>query len=260
MLYDDLVPDLRYFVCRHCTPAWNMRHTTISFIDLTYVFGGHGAYTVNGTRYACGPGDLICVPRGGTRQGRVDPQQPMRLYACNLQLTDLKGQHLPLPFPPHIQIGLREDLLDLYRDINTAWVRKRPGYRILVRALLLQILHIYFTFLFDPEHTDHANAHVQKALRLLHEQFAEKISVVGLARHVGLNPSYFGTLFREETGTCVQDYLNRIRADHAENLLISGGFSIKEVAVRCGFDDAFYFSKVFKRYKGVPPSHVISPQ
>ncbi len=256
MWYDDLVPDMRYFVCRHCSPAWIMPKTYISFIDLTYVFSGYGTYLVNGTRYTCGPGDLICIPRGGMRQGWIDPAQPMSLYASNLQLTNLAGQHVALPFAPFTRIGLRDEILALYQDIHTAWVRQRPGYRMLVRALLLQILHHYLTILYTPENCQHTNAHVQKALSLLHAHFAEKISVASLARRVGLNASYFGTLFKVETGSTVQDYRNRLRADYAENLLVSGGLTIKEVAVRCGFDDAFYFSKVFKRYKGVPPSRI----
>ena len=258
MLYDEIVPDLRYFVCRHCAPGWNMPASTIGFIDLTYVFRGHGTYTVNGVQYPCGPGDLVCIPQGGTRQGKIKLEEPMSLYASNLLLFDLSGRDIQLPFPPHSHIGLREDLLALYHELNTAWVRKRPGYRILVRSLLLRILHLYLSVFFFHDDALDLDLHVKKAMRLIYENSDRDIEVVDLARQIGLNPSYFGTLFHQVTGHTVKDYLNRIRTDHAENLLASGEFSVKEVANRCGFEDHFYFSKVFKRYKGIPPSQVSS--
>jgi transcriptional regulator GlxA family with amidase domain len=40
-------------------------------------------------------------------------------------------------------------------------------------------------------------------------------------------------------------------------MLSSGQFKIKEVAANCGFDDYYYFSKVFKNIKGYPPSKVV---
>lgn len=50
------------------------------------------------------------------------------------------------------------------------------------------------------------------------------------------------------------EYLTRFRIDEACVLLRSQGLSVSEAAFSSGFSDQLYFSRVFKRYKGVPPS------
>ncbi|MBP7402907.1 MAG: helix-turn-helix domain-containing protein [Clostridia bacterium] len=254
MDYDDLVPDLRNFIHRHCTPTWRIPTATVDFVDLTYVYRGHGTFIVNGTVLDAGPGDMICVPRGGTIQAGTDPDDPMCLFACNMILRDTAGFDASVPFPAYARIGVRDNLLTLYNELNTVWVRRRPGYRILVRSILLRILHLYFAILYFHNDAPDMDPHVVKAVRYLHENYSSAIDVGSLAGRIGLNRSYFGTVFRNATGLTVKEYLNRIRVDHAENLLVSGEFPVKDVAARCGFEDPFYFCKVFRRFKGLPPS------
>ncbi len=56
------------------------------------------------------------------------------------------------------------------------------------------------------------------------------------------------------------DYLTEYRINEACKLLRAGNLSIAEVAVSVGFFDQFYFSRVFKRAKGVPPSKYFAAQ
>ena len=54
----------------------------------------------------------------------------------------------------------------------------------------------------------------------------------------------------------MKEYLNQIRINNAENMIASGEFRVYEAATKCGFDDIFYFSRVFKSIKGYAPSKV----
>ena len=56
------------------------------------------------------------------------------------------------------------------------------------------------------------------------------------------------------------DYLAEYRINEACKLLRAGSLSIAEVAISVGFFDQFYFSRVFKRAKGVPPSKYLASQ
>ena len=56
------------------------------------------------------------------------------------------------------------------------------------------------------------------------------------------------------------DYLTEYRINEACKLLRAGNLSIAEVAISVGFFDQFYFSRVFKRAKGVPPSRYVAAQ
>ncbi len=91
----------------------------------------------------------------------------------------------------------------------------------------------------------------------LFHHYAEPVSVPALASLVRLNPRYFGNWFSERTGMTVKEYVHRIRIRKATDLLATGGFNVAEAAYRSGFEDVFYFSKVFKRIAGHPPSDLI---
>lgn len=83
------------------------------------------------------------------------------------------------------------------------------------------------------------------------------ISIAGLAGQLGLNRSYFSTLFRQRTGLSPQQYLLKCRMEHARELLCGYGFTPGEAALAVGYPDIFAFSRMFKRYYGFSPSEAI---
>lgn len=75
-----------------------------------------------------------------------------------------------------------------------------------------------------------------------------------------LNYDYVRKLFKKETGATPHDYLLSLRMELAARLLLSGmsnqysRYSVSQVAEMCGFAEPLYFSRVFKKYYGAPPS------
>ena len=74
-----------------------------------------------------------------------------------------------------------------------------------------------------------------------------------LASHSGLSPKYFGQLFKEQTGMAVREYLTEVRIRNARHLLSHTDNTLEQIAADTGFQDKFYFTKVFKRQTGITP-------
>jgi len=70
---------------------------------------------------------------------------------------------------------------------------------------------------------------------------------------VGLNPAYFSTLFKKETGINFSNYLLNLRIENAKLLLKNSNLSLINIAVEIGFDNQSYFSNVFKKVTGMTP-------
>jgi len=79
-------------------------------------------------------------------------------------------------------------------------------------------------------------------------------SLEDAARHVNLSSSYFSLVFRQETGQNFIDCLTSIRIEKAMRLLESTGLRTYEISDRVGYNNATYFSTIFKRYTGHSPS------
>ena len=254
---EDLNPDIGYFVHRKCTPEWMLEEEKIDSIDIVYVLNGAATYTIDHHRYQLKQGSLLCVPRGSLRSAYTHQGELMECYSVSFQFFDMKGEEGFLPLPVMNHIGIQPGLISMYGDLNSSWLQRNPGYLIKSRALLmLIILRLYELILFkeEPIVTD---ARISKAVRYITDHYSEDLNINSVAKVTGLHPNYFGVLFKNSTGLSFRTFLTEIRLNSAENLLKSGLHNISEVSIRCGFTDVCYFSRVYKKSRGISPSKVI---
>lgn len=80
------------------------------------------------------------------------------------------------------------------------------------------------------------------------------ISLSLISQNVLINASYLSSMFKKEKGISVSQYITKLRMEKAKEFLANDQLPLKEIAERIGYNDVFYFSKVFKRYYGVSPS------
>jgi len=90
------------------------------------------------------------------------------------------------------------------------------------------------------------------------EQFCLKnlsrpIGVEDMARVAKMSRYYFTRKFGKKRGISPGQFLAALRLDEAKRLLSHGGFTVKEVAMQCGYSDANYFGKVFRKNLGISP-------
>ena len=77
-----------------------------------------------------------------------------------------------------------------------------------------------------------------------------------IAENMYLSPFYISKLFKSETGDTPINYLISLRMEKAKELLDRNpALSIQEVAAQVGYEDAYHFSKLFKKYYGLSPMY-----
>ena len=106
--------------------------------------------------------------------------------------------------------------------------------------------------IFSFQGVRHASA-LRKAERYIWENYTRKISLKEIAGVSGLSAPYFSTIFKDEMGENLSNYLNRLRVEKAASMLRETEHSISGVSTACGFEDQSWFSKVFKSYTGFSP-------
>jgi AraC-like DNA-binding protein len=92
-----------------------------------------------------------------------------------------------------------------------------------------------------------------KVMDYMDKNLARKMTLQELASLEGLNPCYFSNQFKEHIGLSVMRYLNQKRIEKAQELLWSTSKKLEVIAAETGFEDAFYFSRFFRKVTGVPP-------
>ena len=93
-----------------------------------------------------------------------------------------------------------------------------------------------------------------RVLAHISAHLAAPLTLEDLAQVADVSRSRFVTLFREATGSSPQQYLQSRRIAEARRLLADPRLQIKQIAAMTGFEDRFYFSKVFRRVDGLTPT------
>ena len=204
------------------------------------VLQGRFDCVIHGKVYQAGPGD-ICVFHGNTVFQR-HVVQPIRCVY-------LQFDPLPLPLPP----GLLETA-DAARTANTISHLAEAVItedRVLTEHFIRDIFLMHrgeatSSPVFDPT--------VAGCIRVFEQCYAERITLDDLAQRFSLSKQGLIQKFRRITGKTPMEYLTAIRLTNAKQLLRDTSLPIGEVALRCGFENVYYFSNFFKRMTGVRPS------
>ena len=93
-----------------------------------------------------------------------------------------------------------------------------------------------------------------KIVSEIREHYTENITLSELSKKYGLSVGHLSNLVREELGLTFSEYITAKRMQRAKELLSDASLSINEVAEQSGYNDYFYFTKVFKKYMGISPS------
>ncbi|MGL4737072.1 MAG: response regulator transcription factor [Cellulosilyticaceae bacterium] len=90
-------------------------------------------------------------------------------------------------------------------------------------------------------------------LKFINQNYTKDITIREVSESLNLSPNYISQLFKKETGSTYTKYLTQLRVEKAKQLLVQSNLSINEICEQVGYNDYFYFLKIFKKYVGVSP-------
>ncbi len=94
---------------------------------------------------------------------------------------------------------------------------------------------------------------VARAIRYIHDNYSQKITLKTVAEAIYTNPNYLSTVFSREKEMTFSAYIRSYRLSVAQKLLIETDMSAEKIALSVGFYDIHHFSKLFKKEYGVSP-------
>jgi len=97
---------------------------------------------------------------------------------------------------------------------------------------------------------------LDRTMEYLKDHFAEKIALEELAAMEHISTSYLSRKFKQRTGVTIVTYINRLRIEKAQQLLMASELNINEIAYQTGFESPKYFYRVFKSVTGESPANI----
>ena len=145
-----------------------------------------------------------------------------------------------------------DDLAAKWRETPEFGLDRYEGTVTLLAAFALQLSDLLNRLLTEETHSEPQI--VVKAKRYINSHLDEKLSLDGVAGHVGVSPFYFCKLFKQATDMTLTEYVNRRRVEWAKRKLINPNTRVTEVAFDVGFQSVSQFNRSFLKYVGVSPT------
>jgi transcriptional regulator GlxA family with amidase domain len=97
-------------------------------------------------------------------------------------------------------------------------------------------------------------ARIARSIEYIDQNFPERITLDDLAACCHVSRRHFFRLFEQAVGVAPMEYLKKVRLQKAAEMLVTTKYNVTEVAFACGFNDSNYFSSLYHKEFGVPPS------
>lgn len=232
------------------TPAW----TTLGVGDKRILNGfllissGECKYEWDGGAAELKRGSLIYLPTGCRKVVKVT-KQPFSFYRISFVMHERESsEEIIFDTNPNLFAeNMSKTTFEICENLLKSTLSENNTF---ISMSLLCSLFEKIKKAQKPE----ADERVAKIINYIENNYTENFDAETLSDICYLSRVQMFRLFKKETGDTPIDYRNKLRIKKAQQLIQSGGCTIKEISDMLGFENIYYFSRTFKKYVGMPPS------
>jgi len=227
---------------------------------LIYCVKGRGWFEIDGQRQSLLHGHALLIPKGRPHSYGAEETDPWSIHWIHFAGEDAVcyssrlplGEHV-LPVAPDIAARLEQLFMECHDVFTDGFTLSRILFAAQVlRHLLALLFHCNPTFSPGTSRASHRSFdHIIEHMR---QHLDGSLSLKTLAREASLSVARFSVLFKSQTGFSPVEYYIRIRIQSACRLFDTTSLNVSEVAAHVGYQDQYYFSRIFSKIMGVPPS------
>lgn len=227
-----------------------------NLFEIYFIDSGTCVYFINNKTYHLQPGDIILVPAGIIHNTKYN------VSAHSRYLIYCPTHHIPTSVRPMLHKMLylyrnpliQDEILDLFHKMKLE-SSQNDNMRNEIMLCYTRILFFLMARNLDTcIQVASECAYIENAITYIQENLTKDISLIEIAEKCSVTPVHFSRIFKKETGFGFNNYVNLLRLQKAESILLqSPKKSITEIASMCGFSDSNYFSTKFKNLYGMSP-------
>ena len=239
-------------------PHHSMRRENPMDYLIFWVLEGHGFAASGGERLEAGPGHLITLVPHKAHEYRSDKREPWEIVWVHFtgQLASCFVKKIRGLGGMRADLGLNNEIRDRWFDLVIAHSARGQGFEAktdtALYALLGLIIHRLQLNTRAPQAKKTLNVH--RLQNYIHHHLAEPITLDQLARQASLSSPHFSRVFRKLFSVSPMHYVLQKRIAQACSLLTETSMQLKQISRAIGYDDPYYFSRLFKKMMGANPS------
>lgn len=232
-------------------------------VELIALIDGGARFFIGSEYYDLKSGDVLVIPPYSAHRALIDSHTKYDCICFDLSmLWDEALRHELEKGSLTVVSCLGEDNPNTECAYNcvisaiNAYEKRKLGWEMeTIGNLSVMFGRLYSSgFFVKSEKPNEEQPFVKSVTEYIEEHFSEQITSTTAAEKLYLNNSYFCRVFKNNFGCCFAEYLTSYRIAQAKMLLNMTEMSVSDIAIKCGFNDFSYFSKMFREMVGVTPS------
>ncbi len=230
---------------------------TLKEYQIIYITKGSGTFESKGKSYQVTPGTILFLFPGVQHSYRPDFKVGWNEYwvGCIGKFPDdLVMNGVISPDRPVFHIGLHDTILSTYQELFERVRLQRPGFQLRLGASIMMLIADILGYSRQSVQHNHTGKFIEKAKFIFAENLRGNIEIEGISDKLGISASHLTNIFKSYTGMTPYQYYLHMKINKAKELLETGELSIKEIAYELSFESQYYFSRLFKKKTGYPPS------
>jgi len=158
-----------------------------------------------------------------------------------------------------LNISARHFLFNGYTKVEDFWKKglstTSPMTDLISESVLLYTFSVLGEkLLSSPDKYNEKNTTALMIKKYIDDNFSDTdFSVDKISKELSYNKKYISSVFKKEFDIGIIDYLTIVRIQNACTMIQQGFTSVNDIALRCGYSDAQYFSRVFKNKMSLSP-------
>lgn len=235
-------------------------HAHEDLVEVLLICAGSAKFRIGETAHEVCAGDLMVYNSGVVHDEISDQKNAVESYCVGIGGLRMPGLRenalLPDNVPPVCPMGDEaEDLRQIYDMMYRYIAADRPGCEALCHHLLLALLSRVLQRFGDapPQPQAEAGTLGREIQEYIDQHFREALTLQDIGNTLHLSTYYLSHVFKEASGYSPMQYLLRRRIGEAQNLLLTTGLSMAQIAEQVGFETQNYFNAQFSKIVGMPP-------
>ncbi len=235
------------------------RKTGVPQAILIYCFGGRGSLQIGDATFPIEQGHVAIVPPGMPhiyRSEGADPWSIFWIHFDGLQTTlALKSLGInarsPRLYVPDLPM-MRQAFEEVYACLNYHY--SDAGLLAMTSELMRLLSKIKLHHSHPRRDRQAVEDRILATLDFMEQHIDMSVSLEDLAARAGLSIPYYCKLFKNRTSHSPMAYFIQLKIRKACRLFDQTDLSVREIAEKLGYDDPYYFSRLFKKVQGCSPS------
>ena len=223
---------------------------------LIYCIGGQGHYQTATKTYTLNANQFMILPPGKFHMYEADLHNPWSIYWVHFTGHKVKQLNEWMKTEDYVKptdIEYNKKIIDQWSEIYSALA---AGYSDQNLAFANLCLYKFLTFFlckpdFIPDNIPRSP--IGESITYMKANIDKIKTIEELAGHLKFSGSHYSSLFRNKTGKSPIEYFIKLKVQYACQLLSQSNLRISDIAEKVGYEDTFYFSRVFKKITGKSP-------